>query len=465
MNYQELLARGGPEAGAATRAALIGVGQFGRTLLAQSRHIPALELAVLCDLDAGALVQACRALGFADDQIAVTSSLAAAKRERERGKMVLTDDPDIAIGLDIDVVVEATGDAEAGAVNCLAAIDHGRHVVLVTKETDSIVGPLLSRRARRAGVVVSQVDGDQPSLLLALISWARTLGLELACAGKASEYDFVHDLDAGLVRAEGLGREVRVDGSVWEGGGRSLAELVAHRAEQLSAIPRRTPPDFCEMCLVANGSGLKPDRPELHAAIARPSELPEIYRPQAAGGVLAGEGRLDIFNCFRRPDEISFAGGVFAVLEVPDRDTGELFRAKGIPSSADGRHVLVYNPTHLLGVEAPISILTAHRLAMASGSSTLRPVCDVAMRATDDLAAGTLLRGHGHHHRIAGVEPLLLDHAPIGPSTPLPYFLGLDRPLARAVRRGEMITADAVAPLEDSRLWSLRREQDSERFD
>lgn len=36
-------------------------------------------------------------------------------------------------------------------------------------------------------------DGDQPSLLVALVSWARLLGLEVVCAGKAGEFDFVFD--------------------------------------------------------------------------------------------------------------------------------------------------------------------------------------------------------------------------------------------------------------------------------
>lgn len=125
------------------------------------------------------------------------------------------------------------------------------------------------------------------------------------------------------------------------------------------------------------------------ALVARPNELADILVPRDAGGLLSGTKRLDIFNCFRRSDEISFAGGVFAVLRVPDASTGELFRAKGIPTSADRRHVLVYNPTHLLGVEAPLSILVAQRLGMATGSSAPRPVCDVAMRATQEPGSRT----------------------------------------------------------------------------
>jgi predicted homoserine dehydrogenase-like protein len=198
----------------------------------------------------------------------------------------------------------------------------------------------------------------------------------------------------------------------------------------------------------------------LHAPIARTTELADIFRPRDSGGVLGGKGRLDIFNCFRRSDEISAAGGVFVVLEVPDEETGRLFKAKGIPVSGDGGHVLAYNPTHLLGVEAPLSVLLPHRLGLATGSLEVEPVCDVGMRATGDFKAGTVLTDDGYHHRIEGIEPLLLDYGPLGASSPLPFFLGMGMELARDVAAGEIITGDAVRRPGESTLWDLRAEQD-----
>ena len=458
MNYQELLRGGGA---APTRAALIGVGQFGRTLVAQSRRIPALAVPVLCDRDTARARAALEAAGLAPEDIVVTDSPKSANIALARGQSVITPDPDIAVRLPVDVVVEATGDGEAGAANAAAAIAEGRHLVLVTKETDCVVGPLLARRAAAARVTLTQVDGDQPSLLLGLISWARTLGLAISCAGKASEHDLVWDPEAGEIRAAGLDDAAPGDASLWDAGPDGLAALVRRRAEALAAIPQRTPPDYCEMCLVANGSGLRPDRPELHAAIARPVELADLYRGRRHGGLLDGENRLDVFNCFRRRGEISFAGGVFAVLGVPDAETGGLFAEKGIPVSADGAHALVYNPTHLLGVEAPVSILAAHRLGMATGASDIRPVCDVTMRATQDLPAGHVLADEGHHHRITGIEALLTDYAPLGPAAPVPYFMGLNGRLAREVRRGEVITVGHMERATDGVLGRLRTEQDA----
>ena len=184
MNYSDLIAKFGTSE-PHTRAALIGVGQFGRTLLMQSRRLPSMSLSVLCDLDLERLVETCRSVGLKEDEFARADTQAAAAKAIEAGKMVLTQDAAVALEAPVDVIVEATGNAEAGTRNTLKAIDEGRHIVLVTKETDSAVGPILARRAARHGLVVSQADGDQPSLLLGLMSWARTLGLDLVAAGKA----------------------------------------------------------------------------------------------------------------------------------------------------------------------------------------------------------------------------------------------------------------------------------------
>lgn len=171
-------------------------------------------------------------------------------------------------------------------------------------------------------------------------------------------------------------------------------------------------------------------------------------------------GELESFHALRRPDEISAAGGVFLVLEAPDAETGGLFAAKGIPVSGSHDHLLVYNPTHLLGVEAPLSILIPHRLGMATGSGSVTAVCDVAMRASRDLAAGTLLSAEGHHHEVEGTDALLIDYAPLAAATAIPYYLAAGHRLASDVRKGETVTCSAVEASRESHLWSLRVDQD-----
>src|SRR5690606_4377588 len=182
--------------------------------------------------------------------------------------------------LPLDMVVEATGDAEAGARHALAAIEAGRGVTMVTKEAECVVGPILAAKARAAGVPYTLVEGDQPALLIGLVSWARTLGLPIICAGKSSEYDYVYD--PGTHKVTWTTESVTAPGIVnlWDLG-TDRAATVQARAEALAGLPQRTVPDNCEMALVANATGLLPDRPDFHAPLTRSVELPDLYIPKA----------------------------------------------------------------------------------------------------------------------------------------------------------------------------------------
>jgi predicted homoserine dehydrogenase-like protein len=364
------------------------------------------------------------------------------------------------IELPIDIVIESTGAPEAAAVHADAALRNGRHVAMVSKEADSVVGPLFQRRARAAGLVYTLVDGDQPSLLMQLTMWARLLGLEVLCAGKASEYDFV--FDPARERVSSLDRSVAVPGfaAVWDLGDRPAQAVVRSRAEALAAIPQHTVPDLVEMGLVANAMGLEPDVPAFHAPVARTSEVADVLVPAKLGGLLAGSGRVDVVNLLRRPDEPSLAGGVFVVVRCEDRRSWEVLRAKGHVVSRSGDAAMVYRPSHLLGVESGTTVLAAVLDGRSSGPEDVRPRFDVVGRTTRALPAGTLLAAAGHHHEIQGVEGLLLPARRAEGANPLPFYLMADNPLARDVPAGTIITTEMVDRPKASLLWRLRREME-----
>ena len=93
-------------------------------------------------------------------------------------------------------------------------------------------------------------------------------------------------------------------------------------------------------------------------------------------------------------------------------------------------------------------------------TESYRPVCDLVARAEQDLPAGHMLNIVGMRHAVPGLEPLLLNAAPAEGSNPLPYYMAVGRRLARDVKAGEYITADAVEAPANSVLWRLRAEQD-----
>jgi predicted homoserine dehydrogenase-like protein len=453
-----------PHAGKPVRVGLIGAGQFGASMIAQEGAIPGLRVVAVCDVQPERGVEAFASAGVPREAVRVCESRAAAAAAIEAGHRAVVADGGLLAELLLDIVVEATGDPEVGAANAVAAIDAGKHLVMVTKEADSVIGPALARRATAAGRIVTPVDGDQPSLAIGLKSWAELLGLSVVAAGKASEYDFVWDPRAATVTSTHGSVAVPGFDSFWELGVGDPEHVIEARGRLLAALPQRTVPDYTELCVIANHTGLLPDRPDLHAAVARSVEVPDIYSPRADGGVLTRAGALDVFNCLRRPDELSFAGGVFVVVECTHRPTWQVLREKGIPVSRSGRHALLWNPQHLLGLEAPLSILAACRLGATSGASDPHPVCDVVARARRALRAGERLALQGNRHAIEGLDPLLVDAAPVRPGNPLPYYMLPGLRLKIDVPAGATLRAEHVTAPTGSVLWRLRAEQDAAFF-
>jgi predicted homoserine dehydrogenase-like protein len=414
MNYDALFAGRGARR---LRVGLAGAGEFGRSLLFRSGRARELEVVAVADRDSA-------------------RAAAAVARAGLSGLTLLSDAAQLA-GLDLDLVVEATGEPEAAATLAEAAIGNGKHFAMVTKEADCVVGPILQAKAEAAGLVCTPVDGDQPSLLVGLVSWARTLGLEIVCAGKAGEYDVVY-------RPEQHGPRAWSDPEC--------------RPEVFKTALRATVPDYCELAIVANATGLGPDVPRLHAPIARTVELPDLFRPRGAGGLLESSGVVDMFACLRREDELSFAGGVFVVVRCDDRSSWEVLRKKGIPVSGEGGYALLHNPVHLLGIEAPLSLLAAVHLG--APAARLRPLWDMHARATRPLGAGTVLRV-GERHAIPGVETFLARAQPVGTRAAVPYYMAAGCTLTRPIEPGALLTRDKLEPPAGSALWRLRAEQDA----
>ncbi|MBS1227068.1 MAG: flagellar biosynthesis protein FlgA [Proteobacteria bacterium] len=439
---------------------VVGSGGFGRSFLAQGLRVPLMNARIAVDVDASIAAAGFTALGVAPADVALCRSAEEAHLAWAAGKYIAAAQLSIVLGLPIDVVVEATGNPEAGARHARLAIEAGHHVVLVSKEVDSVVGPYLAQLARQHGKVVTPVDGDQPSLLIGLITWAQTLGFDIVAAGKSSEYDFVYDQAAQTMSCDG--KAVAIPGFDWHWtmGERPLGELASARAKICAALPQRAVPDLCELLVVANATGFAPDRADLHAPIARIAEVPSFFGPLAEGGLLASERALDVFHCLRRPDEASFAGGVFVIVRCTDRVSWDLLAAKGHVVSRDGARAMVYLPRHLLGLEAATSVLDAAVHGRSSGAQSPQPRLDLIARATRRLTAGSMLAMGGHHHTIDGTAAELHAASPLGSGNAVPFYLAANRPLVRDVEAGAAITLDDIELDPDSELLALRRLQD-----
>ncbi|WP_283195310.1 flagellar biosynthesis protein FlgA [Rhizobium sp. AN80A] len=443
---------------------IVGTGGFGRSFLAQSLKTPLISTRVAVDLKAETAADVLRGLGIDAARIAVCVTAEETKAAWENGFFIAAGDIAIVLGLPVSVVVEATGHPEAGARHCRLAIDAGKHVALVSKEVDSVVGPGLSLRARQNNVIVTPVDGDQPSLLMGLITWAEVLGLDIVAAGKASEYDFVFDPENETLTSNGKTAAVPGFGELIEPTTVALTEIAARRGAIAESFAQRAVPDLCEMTLVANANGFTVDRPALHAPIARITEVADFFSPRASGGLLDTPRSLDVFHCLRLPGEVSFAGGVFVTVRCDDAETWAMLAEKGHVVSRKGDVAMLYIPRHLLGVEAATSILEVGLRGVSSGAVEPKPVIDLVAHADADIAAGTVLTASGHHHSIVDVSARMVPAGKLGDDVPVPFYLAANRKLKRAVRAGQPILCGDVELDEASELLSLRRQQDKAFF-
>ncbi|MGC7100918.1 homoserine dehydrogenase [Amycolatopsis lurida] len=405
------------------RIALTGAnGGYGRTLLAQSRQTPELVPAALVEPDADGMRRTLAELGL-DDTTVVTDGAAMDWRG-------------------VDVLVEATGQVAVGTAYAESALDNGVHVVMVSKEVDTVAGVALAVKAEAAGLRYLPGDGDQPANLLRLVDWVSATGLEIVAIGKSGEYDLVFDPATGTVTQAGV--------SIDAPGLADLLELgpdprttVDRRAALVAGLKRSAAADLCEMTVVAMRTGAVPDKEGLHYPVARIAELADIYAAREDGGILGRTGVVDVFSALRLPGEAGFAGGVFAVVRTGDPVTWELLRGKGHVVSRNGEYACFYWPYHAMGVETP---LTIHAAVDGTGVAPRpRPSTLLAARTATALEPGTPFQVTGHHHEINGVEPVM-----VAPSAGIaPYYLLGGARLGRAVAAGELVRLDdldGVAP-------------------
>src|SRR3954451_5994656 len=364
MNLHRLL-RQRAEAGRPVRVALIGAGKFGSMFLTQVPTTPGLEVAVIADLDPERARAACRKVGWDAAHIGRTRFVSS-------GAEACGDDA-------VEVVVEATGIPSAGIAHARAAIDAGKHIVMVNVEADVLAGPLLAKEARAKGVVYSLAYGDQPALTCELVDWARACGFAVVAAGKGTKYLPAYH----LVTPDDVWGHYGLTPEEARAGGMNPQMFNSFLDGTKSAI---------EMAAIANATGLGVPRDGLLFPPCGVDDLPELLR---GGRALERDGMVEVVSSLERDGRPVFRDlrwGVYVVLKAPNEYARSCFREYGLKTDASGWYAAMYKPYHLIGLELGISVLSA----ALRGEPTGQPQGwqgDVAAVAKRALRAGAMLDG------------------------------------------------------------------------
>ncbi len=345
----------------------------------------------------------------------------------------------------IDVVIEATGDPGAGIAHALAAIEAGKHIVMVNVEADALAGAYLAGKARAANVIYSLAYGDQPALIAEMVDWARAAGFEVAAAGKGTKYLPAY-------------HTVTPDG-VWQHYGLTAAEAKAAgmNSQMFNSFLDGTK-SAIEMAAVANACGLDVPHDGLHFPPCGADELASVLRPKSLGGAIESDGMVEVVSSLNRdgsPVARDLRWGVYVVFRATNDYAAACFKQYGLPTDATGRYAAMYKPFHLIGLELSISVLNVALRGEPTGSfRTWRgDAVAVAKRA---LKAGETLDGEGGYTVYAKLIPaarsLALGALPIG--------LAHHVKLLRDVKAGEILTAVDVALDDNAQAVRIRREME-----
>lgn len=448
-------------------AAIIGAGHFGTAVVTQQNDTPQLNVPIVADTVLENAKGAFLKTGIPEDRIIYSSNAEEAQNLISKGMYVYTDNPMMIMDIpSIEVICEGTGVPEASAAYCIAAIEKGKHVVAISKEMDSVVGPLLKQKAKDKGVVYSPVDGDQPALLMGLVEWAKVIGLTVISAGKARDGEFILDEKLQTVSLKADGITVHDDYSVRipsnymkyfemipEG---RAAEYLEKRAEVLKDLPNAGAFDLCELAMIANATGLKPSTPELTQASLRITELPVAYCSVKNKGIYENEGIIDVHTNLRRKDESGMGGGVYMVVRCDNAYSNYILTTKGQIPNYDLSTAVIYRPYHLCGVETTTTILSAALLGFDTGTLDYLPTYDLVKRAERDIEAGEPL-GNDHDLKL---KALIIPSSVRGADQPVPGHMVTGNVATRGIKKGEIITYSMIEDKSDSVLWTLRKEQE-----
>ena len=405
------------------RVGMVGAGATGRAIALQlGTPVPGIRLMGIANRTPAHAERALQEAGI--KAWCVAGSAGEATTAIARGIPVLTGTPSVLTACDnIEVIVEVTGTVDAAARVVLEAFNHGKHVVLVNAELDSLLGPILKARADRAGVVLTHTDGDEPGVAMTLLRYLRSLGLRPVAAGNI----------------KGMVDYYRTPATQ-----RAFAEKHDQDARKVTSFADATKLSM-ETTVLANATGFHAGRRGMYGPAC-------AYVGEMAGLLPADEmlhGGLVDYALGAAPHT-----GAFVIVheDSPLKQAQLAYYKLG-----DGPFYVFYTPFHLphIQIASTIGRASIHRdptVAPIGG-----PVCEVVTVAKRDLKSGERLDGVGGFCAYGLID----NHAAARSMNALPIGLSEGCVLRRNIRKDNVLAFDDVDVPEGRIIDTLWREQDA----
>lgn len=408
------------------RVAMVGAGFMGRGIALQiQRYVRGMTLVAVANRSLENARRAYREAGTTG--FLEVETVAALERVVADGGAAVTEDPMLLCRAEgIDVVIEVTGTVELGAAVVLEAVEHGKHVVMMNAELDGTVGPLLKARADRAGVVLTNADGDQPGVIMNLYRFVRGLGVTPVLCGNI----------------KGLQDPYRTPATQAE-----FARRWKQKPHMVTSFADGTKIAF-EQAIVANATGMRVAKRGMHGPEVAPgTPVSEAVAGYPLEDLLEGPGIVDyVVGASPGP-------GVFVLGVIDDPAQRHYLNLYKL---GEGPLYCFHTPYHLCHFEVPNTVARAALFGDAAIAPAGAPRVDVVATAKRDLEEGEVLDGMGYYMTYGQAENAAVSLA----DGLLPMGLAEGCRLTRNVARDEVLRYRDVVMPEGRLADALRAEQD-----
>jgi len=351
---------------------LAGCGSAGKGILFQSLITPGVRCLAVADIRPERAWAAARAFGLEPRQAANGADLDEAARQ---GRLAICEDAGLLARWQAPAVFLDASNALAEAAEFdAAALDSGKHLVMMNSEADLIFGPWFLELARQRGIVYTSCDGDQPTVLMRLHRETSLWGFQTVMAGNIKGY---------------LRRTANPVDIVPEAAKRGLDP-------QMCASYPDGPKLCVEQALIANALGLRTAVPGMLGP--RADDLLDVFRLFDFETLWRDGIGLTDYVLGPRPK-----GGVFLI--GYSQDPYQKSMLEWFPSeTGPGPYYLFQRPYHLVHIEA----MTTVAEAALDGEAVLAPWrgcrTGVVAYAKRGLRAGQRLDGIGGHDAYGLIE-------------------------------------------------------------
>ena len=412
-------------AGNPVKVGMIGAGFMGRGIANQIiNSVPGMELVAIFSRQVDAAKRAYTEAGL--ENIQVVTSVTELEAAIAQDKYAVTEDASLLCQAEgIDAIIEVTGAVEFGAHIVMEAIAHRKHVIMMNAELDATIGPILNVYAKKAGVILSACDGDQPGVEMNLYRFVKSIGLTPLLCGNI----------------KGLQDPYR-NPTTQEG----FAKRWGQKAHMVTSFADGTKISF-EQAIVANATGMKVAQRGMlgynfSGHVDQMTKMYDVDQLKELGGIVD-------YVVGAQPSPGVF---VFATHDDPkQRHYLDLYKL------GDGPLYSFYTPYHLCHFEVPLSVARAVLFQDAVLSPLAGPLVDVITTAKINLKAGETLDGIGYYMTYGQCE----NSAIVQTQKLLPIGLAEGCRLKRDIPQDQVLTYDDVELPEGRLCDQLRSEQNA----